>query len=243
MLEAARQDKVKSIAAVGALHALLAYAFLAGLDAHFDPAPERPLKTFDISIPAPPPPVEDIAPDRQAAPEPEGRAASPALKAEASPVVAPTPKVVVPSPLPVTAAPEPGRGVDTSQGASTIPGPGTGAGGVGSGTGSGGQGSGTGGGGAATKARQISGRIVNADYPRAARRAGAAGEVLVRFTVEANGRVGACSVARSSGNADLDGTTCRLIQQRYRFEPARNAQGRAIREEKAWMQRWWLERD
>ncbi|QPQ54310.1 energy transducer TonB [Allosphingosinicella flava] len=243
MIETATQDRVKSALVAGAVHALLAYAFIAGLDRHAAPALDPPLKLFDISLPVPPPVVETVQPESRRMPEPEGRAAPPGLKAEASPIVAPKPRVRLDPPPPVVAAPVPGIGASVSQGASDVPGPGTGAGGTGTGTGSGGAGSGTGGGGAAARARQIAGRIVNADYPRAAKRAGVEGEVLVRFTVEPDGRVGRCSVVRSSGSDALDSTTCRLIQQRYRFAPARDASGRPVSDEKGWVQRWWLERD
>ena len=238
-----RTDRLGSALGVALLHALLGYAFIAGLNGRALPEKRDVLKLFDISLPSPPPVVEAAPSESRKTPEPEGRAAPPALKAQASPVVAPKPRVPIDRPPPVTAAPTPGTGASVSQGASEIPGPGTGAGGTGTGTGSGGSGSGTGGGGVAAKARQTAGRIVNADYPRAAKKEGVEGEVLVRFTVEPSGRVGACSVVRSSGSALLDATTCRLIQQRYRFEPARDASGRAVREDKGWVQRWWLERD
>ena len=56
-----------------------------------------------------------------------------------------------------------------------------------------------------------------------------------------NGRAGGCTVVRSSGHAALDATTCRLIEKRFRFEPARDAQGRPVQELRGWKQDWWLE--
>jgi protein TonB len=35
-----------------------------------------------------------------------------------------------------------------------------------------------------------------------------------------------CRVTRSSGSRALDSTTCRLIEQRFRFRPSRDALGR-----------------
>ncbi|WP_106640253.1 energy transducer TonB [Allosphingosinicella vermicomposti] len=241
MINVANRDKGLSILGVAALHALFGYAFLAGLNSSLLPVADRPLAIFDIAPDLPPP--SPPAPAPRAASDPEGAAAPPGLKAQPAPIVAPKPEVPLPVPPPVTAATRAGEGAMPSVGASDLAGPGTGAGGAGTGTGSGGSGAGSGGGGAAVKARQTAGRIVNADYPRAAKRAGVEGEVLVRFTVEPNGRVGACTVLRSSGSADLDATTCRLIQQRYRFEPARDASGRPVADQKGWVQRWWLERD
>lgn len=72
-----------------------------------------------------------------------------------------------------------------------------------------------------------SGEIDNdRDYPPAASAAGASGAVTVRYMVGADGRVTSCEVSESAGNADLDSATCRLIQERYRFEPARDRSGR-----------------
>lgn len=62
-------------------------------------------------------------------------------------------------------------------------------------------------------------------YPPAARRGGAEGRVSVSVDVGADGRVIDCRVTSSSGNADLDGATCRLAKRNGRFEPARDASG------------------
>jgi protein TonB len=76
--------------------------------------------------------------------------------------------------------------------------------------------------------RWISGRIMDADYPRSAVRARASGTVFLRFVVAPNGRVSDCGVTRSSGNRDLDETTCRLIVRRFRYRPAMDAEGRPV---------------
>ena len=87
------------------------------------------------------------------------------------------------------------------------------------------------------RSRLTSGRINPRDYPRAA--AGAQGSVTVRLTVGTSGTVTGCIVARSSGNIVLDGTTCRLIRERFRYTPARAADGRAVTDLVGWQQRWW----
>lgn len=92
-------------------------------------------------------------------------------------------------------------------------------------------------------ARLLGGRIRNSDYPREARQAGAEGTVFVRFAVRPDGRVGGCSVTRSSGHPALDATTCRLIQKRFRYEPARDADGRRVPDVMQGRQVWWVERD
>jgi len=71
------------------------------------------------------------------------------------------------------------------------------------------------------------GSLVTAnDYPAAAIRAEAEGRVEVRLFVSPAGRVQRCAVLASSGSALLDETTCRLLQERARFTPARNERGR-----------------
>ncbi len=65
-------------------------------------------------------------------------------------------------------------------------------------------------------------------YPAAARREGAEGRVSVTVGIGTNGRVTDCRVVSSSGNAELDGATCRLATRNGRFTPARNAEGQSV---------------
>ncbi|MBO9697241.1 MAG: energy transducer TonB [Sphingopyxis sp.] len=191
-----------------------------------------------IAVAAPPPPRAEAIPAKAPAERASGKASAANRRAKAAAVAAPPPRLppVVP---PVAAAPKPGTGNDISTGAAPDPGPGSGAGGHGDGTGAGGTGSGTGGG---TKAVWRSGTIRDRDYPREASRANAGGEVEVRFTIEASGRVSGCRVTRSSGDASLDRTTCDLIEERFRFRPATNAAGQSVASQYGWRQTWWLER-
>jgi TonB family protein len=73
---------------------------------------------------------------------------------------------------------------------------------------------------------EISSLIRERDYPPAAMRANVQGTVGYRLAVDPNGRVTACTVTRPSGSAALDSATCRILQSRARFEPARDALGR-----------------
>lgn len=189
-----------------------------------------------IAISTPPLPREPVVPQQAPSEKASGKASAANKHAKAAPVFAPKakPPPIVP---PVVAAPRPGTGSDASAGA--MPTPGAGAGGRGDGTGAGGTGSGTGGG---TKAVWRSGAIRDRDYPREASRAKAGGEVEVRFTIEASGRVSGCRVTRSSGDASLDQTTCRLIEDRFRFKPATNGAGEPVASQYGWRQSWWLER-
>jgi periplasmic protein TonB len=54
------------------------------------------------------------------------------------------------------------------------------------------------------------------------------GTVVVQFTVQPDGRASSCITARGSGNAELDSLTCRLVEERVRFRPALDADGRTI---------------
>jgi protein TonB len=235
----ARGERIGSAIAVAAIHALLGYAFIAGLGQQFVTRASDTLKIFDVRPPPPPPPEAPVPAD---AAEAAGKAAPANLKSKPSPIVRPPPKIRIETPPPIAAAPAAGTGSADRSGASPHAGTGTGAGGTGIGTGSGGEGNGPGSG-IAIRARQIAGGIEDRDYPRAARRARIEGTVYVRFTVETDGRAHGCTVIRSSGAADLDGTTCQLIEQRYRYRPALDAKGRPVPEDRIWKQIWWIEGD
>lgn len=227
-------ERVASAAIVASIHVALGYALLTGLGFDLAGAVSDDLKIFDVSEDPPPPPAEPPPPEEskadRAKPKDAEGAASPAnLRDTPSPIVAPPPEIRLEVPPPILAAPVAGQGNAPAAGAADIRGPGTGSGGQGTGLGSGGQGSGTGGGGGGgIAARWIKGSIRDSDYPRSAFEAGAGGTVYLRFIVGANGRVTGCTVTRSSGNAALDAVTCRLIMQRFRYRPARNARGKAV---------------
>ena len=71
------------------------------------------------------------------------------------------------------------------------------------------------------RARLLGGGLVNADNVGGQFQ----GTVGVRIAVGPSGRPSGCQVTRSSGNAGLDSTTCRLLQQRLQFSPARDRNG------------------
>lgn len=70
-------------------------------------------------------------------------------------------------------------------------------------------------------ARFLSGGLLDSDN-RGGRFEGSVG---VRIAVSASGRPSGCRVTRSSGNTALDSTTCRLLEERLIFEPARDRSG------------------
>ena len=235
--EETNRDRIKSAIVVASIHALLGYVFITGLGFDIVREVQAELKTFNVleeppPQPASPPPPDQTISDEDRTKDPEGSAAPANLENSPSPIVAPPPAIRLNVPPPVVAAPVAGLGTADEAGAADVPGPGTGSGGIGTGTGSGGQGYGDGGGGGGgeeTPPRWRSGRLRNSDYPPGAAAAGIGGTVSVRYTVTTTGRVADCMVTQSSGSAELDSATCRLIEQRYRYEPSRDENGRAVR--------------
>ncbi|HYD99125.1 MAG TPA: energy transducer TonB [Alphaproteobacteria bacterium] len=233
------RDRLGSAGAVGLIHVLLFWLLLTGLGFSPSAAVPEALKLLDIVELPPPPPTTPARPSvekktRKAKPkDPEGAASPANLRNTPTQIMAPPPEIRLPIPPPIPVAPAPGQGSAMAAGASTVPGPGTGAGGFGTGLGSGRFGTGTGGGGGGgrgSRARWISGSIGPDDYPDSAYRARIGGTVHLRFTVAPSGRVSNCAVTRSSGSRALDEVTCRLIRQRFRYHPARDAEGRPIAE-------------
>lgn len=70
--------------------------------------------------------------------------------------------------------------------------------------------------------------VTENDYPAKALREGAEGTTAFHLTIGGDGTVTGCTVTSSSGSAELDDLTCRLISQRARFSPALNAKGQPI---------------
>jgi protein TonB len=152
-------------------------------------------------------------------------------------VAAPIPDIVPPQirlpELPLA----PAAGLDSRAGAATRDDNGSAAGGRGIGAGLGAAGAGTGGGGT-TRARRIAGNISRRDYPRIHADDRVASSVTLRLHISADGRVQDCDILRPSGNPERDAITCRLAIQRFRYEPARDAAGRAIADVAGWRQDW-----
>lgn len=156
--------------------------------------------------------------------------ASPAnLRNKATAVFAP---VLPPlrQPAPIIAAPRPDAGSAGNTGASNRVGPGQGAGGKGDGSGGGGEGDGDGTGyaDAVTRPIQIKGKLRWSDLPRELRQSHRGGELELVYRVNVDGTVSNCRVTTSSGLPSLDAQTCRLITERFRFRPSRDAGGRPV---------------
>lgn len=72
----------------------------------------------------------------------------------------------------------------------------------------------------------IKGQIRDSDYPVRLAAHRIEGDVKVQYTVGLDGRVTNCRILESSRSAELDALTCRLIVKRFRFRPARDADGK-----------------
>ena len=210
--------KAPVAAAIGLIHAALLWLLLQPMPVPPAAAPGA-VATFNVPLPRPP-----VA----TAPRPPDQPPRPRAVAAARPSVPAAAAAVVLQPAPATPDTAPPAAADSGTDDS------------GSGAGSG-NGSGAGDGGGGTRARWLSGGIDNADYPRTTNAAGRGGTVIARFAVDADGHVHDCAVVGSSGDAALDQTTCRLIEQRFRYVPARDARGRAVADVAGWRQDWWLE--
>jgi protein TonB len=240
-----RRERLASFAGVALLHLLLGWALLLSLAPALVRSVSEPLGVFNLREAPPPPPFEEPEVKQEPEPgpapeEPAGESAAPPR--QAPPVVAPKRVVERENPA-VAAGLIPSSGGDSGGVSANASGTGGSGSGTGSGSATGTAGTGSGGGGtggsgaAVVRPKLRSGAILPRDYPRAA--AGAQGMVQTQLTVGASGAVTGCRVTRSSGNAVLDATTCRLIRERFRFTPARNAQGSPVPDVHGWQQRWW----
>jgi protein TonB len=217
------------------VHMAALYGFARALAPGITAAVEREVVSA-FSIAAPPPPPPPPPPENRSEPD-EGAQGAPGREAVAKPVTAQPPKMRVKQdePLPRAAS----TGTATRAGAAAA-GEGTGAAGTGLGTGSGNSGSGRGGV-AVSKPVHISGSIDNArDFPvppggREARRGT---QVIVRVIVGTDGRARDCSVYRPSPDPEADRITCRLVESRLGFRPARDAAGNPVAAPFYWRQQW-----
>lgn len=185
------------------------YAFVTGLAQDFTKKVAKDLNVFDVTPPPPPPP-----PDEPPPPPPDSKLPPP-------PVVSPPPLVrtntpppaitVVNTPppvyIPTPTAPPPSPPAPVAPPAPPAPPRVSQAAGL----------------------KGDPGRFFGADaYPPAAQRAGAQGRVTARLSVGADGKVSDCAVTSSSGNSDLDETTCRIARRSVKFSPAKDASGAAM---------------
>lgn len=222
------RDRVVAGLGSAAVVALLGWVLVFGLTV--PPVLRRDTVLATIALappPPPPPPVRNVRKDPPRVPTraaPREKPSPPNLRSKPAEIVAPPPVVrLPPPPPPVVAAPIAGPGMAATAGASDRPGPGYGAGGRGTGFGGGGDGDGDGG----TPPEGIKDRLRYRELPERAQ--ATPGSVEVRYTVEADGSVTHCRASRSSGDRQLDVELCRLMEARFRYRPALDADGNPVR--------------
>lgn len=209
-----RQQTLAALAA-GTLVIGMALMLILGLRVNLSAPRLASLVAVSLEPPAPKP---DPAPPPDRSPAEPGAQSPANLRNRASPVIA------APNPLPsvtITAATKPADGDAGQSGAADRLGTGAGAGGTGDGTG--------GGGGIATEPVQIRGRLSVDDFPFGLIGPGERASVRLGYVVETDGSVSDCRIHRSSGFTQVDAMACRLIEQRFRYRPARNAAGDPVR--------------
>jgi len=214
------RERAYALVAVVFVQAAIGFVLLTGLRVDFTGSTEIVQRLVDVTLRKPPPPVVPVQPPPK--PQRHQAAAPKATPEKLGGSPGPQPAHAPPSVTPVvavkpSAAPS---GGGTGMGPALCAGAGGGAGGNGYGEDDGG-----------TDLEQIAGEITSRDYPRDLRDAGIGGRVGVLFKVEPNGRVGSCTVTRSSGVPELDALTCRLIQQRFIYRPSTDRFGRPIEDE------------
>lgn len=214
------RERLSALAAVVLVQLALGFALLRGFHVDVTRPGDVVQHLIAVTLAKPPPPPPTVEPP----PRPKQRQ-------EAAPKAAPDRLGGSPGPQPAHAPPSVTpivsvRPTAAPSGGATGTGPALGSG---AGGGTGGNGSGAGDGG--SDLEQIAGEITARDYPRDLRDAGVGGRVGFVFTVEPNGRVGKCSVTRSSGVPELDALTCRLVQQRFVYRPSTDRDGRPIADE------------
>ncbi|MCB5426533.1 TonB family protein [Altererythrobacter sp. CC-YST694] len=236
---ARRKPRWGTLALVLLLHVLaivaLARAFAPQLT---DSVVRQAASVLTVTITAPSEPPPPSPPPATRPPEPDEGAAAPEGK-QAMPreVTAPVTRLPV-KPLPAPLASSTGN---ENRSGARDEGEGTGAGGEGAGTGSGQSGTGQGGGGGGRKLEKIAGDINSAkDYPKKSRDLRIGHSVTILLTVGTDGRVTDCTVTEPSPDAEADAITCRLARERFRFNPALDAQGNAMIGKFRWRQRWFF---
>jgi periplasmic protein TonB len=217
------RERLTALAAVVVVQLGLGFVLLNGLHVSVSRSRDIVEQLVSVTLPKPQPPPQSPPKPIQAKPKAHHQEAAPKaqpVKIGGSP--GPKPAHAPPSVTPVVAV----RPTAAPSGGGSGSGPAIGAG-AGGGTGGNGNGDDDGG----TDLEQIAGEITPGDYPSNLREAGVGGRVSFVFTVEPNGRVGRCTVTRSSGVPQLDALTCRLIQQRFVYRPSTDSRGRPIADE------------
>jgi len=216
-------NRTLAIIIVAIIHVILGYFLITGLAYKVIKQATEDLKTFNVEEKPAPPPVEPPPPPPEQVPETPPAVVSPPpvvrIKVVRPPVVqtvqvAPPP-VVTPRAAPAPRAPPAPRRPPPPPPVKTVP--------------------------PRSATGDLQGLFRGDDYPQSALQADEQGTVTARLTVGTNGRVSGCNVTSSSGSRELDRTTCRILQSRARFTPARDNRGNPTTDTVTQRIRWVLE--
>ena len=230
-MDPADKSRIFAGTASAAFHILILLVLIAALRG--EPPTSRSEALIDVTFDNPPAPQRQRIRPRPTVPhdhrQPASHSGAPAAAALAYPPPIPLAQATLP------ASPYAGSGLRAN--------PGSGAAGSGSDAGDGaGQGVGQGNGDGGSDAEWIGGEIRNSDFPDRAAARGAQGTVRTEITVAPNGRASGCQITGSSGDPDLDATTCRLILRRFRFRAATDDAGHPTTDTVEYDQEWVLSR-
>ena len=219
-----RRPRVPVIILIVLLHVLVFYGLLKALAPSFtSDVEETVLSAVTVTVTTPPEDMPEIEPEPD-----EGLQGDPGQDAVPKPTSAPTPKRILKEDKPLPKATS--TGTENRSGANDS-GDGTGRAGTGLGTGAGSGGTGRGSGAVATKPSVRSGTIDQArDFPvpEGGRKTRFGKSVTVAFTVTTEGRAKNCAVRSSSADAQTTALACSLVQQKIRFNPAKDANGNPV---------------
>ena len=200
-------NRTLAIVIVAIIHVFLAYGIITGLAYNVVKQATEELKTFNVEEEPPPPPEEPPPPEPEQVAEtpPPVVSPPPIVRTNVTPPVVQTvqdapPPVITPRAAPAPPAPPaPPPPPPPPPPVKTVP--------------------------PRSAVGDLQGLFSGNDYPESAIERDEQGSVTVRLTVGTNGRVSNCDVVRSSGSQRLDSTTCRILQSRAKFTPARDNRG------------------
>ncbi|MWV27732.1 TonB family protein [Aurantiacibacter rhizosphaerae] len=199
--------RLRAAAGVIAIHAVVGAGIIAGLAVTGVITEDDGglVAYFNPDPPAPPPPPPEIVPEQ----------AEQAL----APITAPKPPIEFLRPAPVEAAPvnpnisdvvvlNPPRTLEIPGPEVIMPTPSPSFSAI-----------------AASPRNGPAGWITTNDYARSDLVRDREGTAGYRLVIGSDGKVDACEITRSSGHSTLDRNTCRLLERRARFDPAKNDRG------------------